>query len=128
MSKVTKITQYASTDKPGKFKETTIDVPELKPHEVLIELSVSGVCHTDCLFMGQDGLVLGHEPVGKVVEKGSKVDTFQVGDNIGVSYLKWACQECRQCTSGNDTMCEKRVLFPEGNMNGFASHMIADSR
>lgn len=124
----TKITQYIAASKAGTFKEASIDAPELKPHDVLMEVEVCGVCHTDCLFMGVEGLNLGHEPVGKVVAKGAKVDKFEVGDPIGVSYLKWACGECRACFSGNDTMCEKRVLFPEGNLNGFASHLVADSR
>jgi D-arabinose 1-dehydrogenase-like Zn-dependent alcohol dehydrogenase len=127
MTKI-KITQFINSSKAGQFTEQIIDAPELKPHDILVEVSVCGVCHTDCLFLGAEGCNLGHEPVGKVVEKGSKVDKFEIGDIVGVSYLKWACMECRSCISGHDTMCEKRILFPEGNLNGFASHLLGDSR
>ncbi|CAO3606698.1 unnamed protein product [Mucor fragilis] len=128
MSAVTKITQFPSTGERGVFKEVTIDAPTLKPHDFIMKMVACGVCHTDCVFMGSDGMVLGHEPVGRVVAVGEKVDNMKVGDLVGVSYLKWSCMECRYCLSGEDCMCERRVMFPEGNMNGFASHMTADSR
>ncbi|CAO3656801.1 unnamed protein product [Mucor hiemalis] len=126
--KPTTITQYASTSERGKFKEISTEVKSLEPHEVLLKMVACGVCHTDCAFMGQDGSVLGHEPVGRVVAAGSEVKRLQIGDVVGTSYLRSACLECRQCTSGQDCMCYNRKMFPEGNMNGFATHQVCDSR
>ncbi|KAI9481368.1 MAG: chaperonin 10-like protein [Benjaminiella poitrasii] len=123
-----KITQYVSTEERGKFREQTIAAPTLGPYDIIMKMMVCGVCHTDCVFMGQDGLVLGHEPVGKVVAAGSEVTRVKIGDVVGTSYLKHSCMECRECTSGEDAMCCKRVMFPEGNLNGFASHQVVDSR
>ncbi|KAI9262775.1 hypothetical protein BY458DRAFT_438927 [Sporodiniella umbellata] len=124
----TKITQFACTGDRGEFKETTVDAPTLKSNEILIKIIASGVCHTDCAFMGPNGLVLGHEPIGRIVEAGNEVKHFKVGDVVGTSYLKEACLSCSACNSGNDVLCSERKMFPEGNSNGFASHQIADSR
>ena len=123
-----KITQYASTSERGKFKEVTQEVKSLNPHELLLKMVACGVCHTDSTFMGTDGQVLGHEPVGKVVEVGSEVTKFKKGDLVGTSYLKSSCLDCRDCNFGNDYLCSKRVMFPEGNMNGFATHQVCDGR
>ncbi|KAI8083972.1 uncharacterized protein B0P05DRAFT_578471 [Gilbertella persicaria] len=116
---VTKITQFPSTGEAGKFKSNTIDVPKLGSHDALIKLVACGVCHTDCLYMGQDGIVLGHEPIGKVIEVGDLVKNIKKGDLVGTSYLRQACLECRPCMSGEDAMC---------NMNGFANYQVCDSR
>jgi uncharacterized zinc-type alcohol dehydrogenase-like protein len=122
-----KIKALASADKPGKFEETTYDAPPLKDDEVYIEIIACGVCHTDQLYMQQPGSVLGHEPVGYVKELGKSVTKFKVGDLVGFSYLRDACLQCRQCISGHDIMCEKRVMFPEGGNNGFAEGVVCKS-
>jgi uncharacterized zinc-type alcohol dehydrogenase-like protein len=123
----TTIQQFACTDQKNKFKSISTEVKSLGPHDLLLKTLACGVCHTDCSYF-HEGLVLGHEPIGKVVATGSEVERLKVGDVVGSSFLKLACLDCRQCNSGQDTMCEKRVMFPEGNMNGFASHQVCDSR
>lgn len=123
-----KITQFPCTSERGKFTTHEIDVPELGRHDLLLKSIACGVCHTDCIFMGQEGLVLGHEPIGKVEAKGSEVKRFNIGDIVGTSYLRNACMECRECTSGEEAMCHYRVMFPEGNLNAFATHQVCDSR
>ncbi|ORZ00644.1 chaperonin 10-like protein [Syncephalastrum racemosum] len=122
-----KIKALASTDKLGKFTETTYDAPPLKDDEVYIEIEACGVCHTDMIYMQQPNSVLGHEPIGRVKELGKGVTKFKVGDLVGFSYLRDACLECRQCISGQDVMCEKRVMFPEGGNNGFAEGVVCKS-
>lgn len=76
------------------------ELPELGEHDLLIKTEAVGLCHTDLpAFLGQQvfGLSehgyrktvkienrskLGHEPVGTVVQVGSKVTKFQVGDHV----------------------------------------------
>lgn len=124
----TTISQFVCTSEKLKFKEVTKEVNKLGPHELLIKTLACGVCHTDCSYFGE-GLVLGHEPIGKVIACGSEVNSrIKVGDVVGTSYLRSACLECNECMSGQDAMCINRKMFPEGNMNGFASHQVADSR
>ena len=78
-----KITAFATTDKPGKFKQITYDAPPLKKDEVYIKMLACGMCHTDVLFMDQPNLILGHEPVGEIVEVGSGASKFKKGDIVG---------------------------------------------
>lgn len=38
--------------------------------------------------------VPGHEIVGKIIAKGSEVNEFQIGDTVGVGYMKDSCGKC----------------------------------
>jgi threonine 3-dehydrogenase len=54
--------------------------------------------------------VLGHEAVGVVVEVGSEVKQFKLGDRIVNDPLIY-CGYCRQCRSGFTNMCENREIY-----------------
>ncbi|MGH7075564.1 MAG: zinc-binding dehydrogenase, partial [Stellaceae bacterium] len=79
-------------DQPLQLEE--IDIPALKPGQVLVEIAFSGVCHTQILeargYRGPDPYVphcLGHEGSGTVLEAapGSR---FKGGDKVILSWLK----------------------------------------
>ncbi|KAI8065244.1 hypothetical protein BC940DRAFT_259227 [Gongronella butleri] len=123
------INSFYTAETPGKFKQVTRTIDGLEPHQILIKIVASGICHTDCYALDQQDLCLGHEPAGEVIEIGSAVKSFKVGDKAGFSYLKEACLECEQCVAGDDLYCQSRVLFPgTDNMNGYADKAIVDSR
>lgn len=44
------------------------------------------------------------------------------------AYMKSSCMECFHCYSGDDIMCRKRAMFPEGRNNGYAYGAICDAR
>ncbi|KAG2216051.1 hypothetical protein INT45_001563 [Circinella minor] len=123
-----KIKAFTTTDKVGEFKETTYATSPLKEDEVYIKMLAVGLCHTDILYASQPDLILGHEPVGEIIDLGSNVTGHQKGDIVGFSYLRECCLNCRECNSGNDIMCHKRVMFPEGNNNGFAHGVICKDK
>ncbi len=89
------------------FKKTLEieDVPRPVPeaNELLIRVEACGVCHSDLHIADGDWpqftritkmpLILGHEIAGRVVEKGSNVREFQIGDRVGVSWIHWTCGE-----------------------------------
>lgn len=77
------ITAFSTTDKPGKFKEITYHAPPLKDDEIYIKIIACGLCHTDVVYMNQPETVLGHEPVGEVVDVGSSVTKYSKGDIVG---------------------------------------------
>jgi len=86
---------------------------DLLDHDVLIEISHCGVCHSD-IHQARDEwggsrfpMVPGHEIVGKVVKIGAKVGRFKVGDIAGVGCLVDACRECAPCQAGLEQYCEK---------------------
>ncbi|CAL9022458.1 unnamed protein product, partial [Prunus brigantina] len=63
------------------------------PEDVYIKVLFCGVCHTDThqaknhLGMSKYPMVPGHEVVGEVVEVGSAVSKFRVGDVVGVGLV-----------------------------------------
>jgi len=78
--------------------------------DVIIKIRACGVCATDLKVkdghVNPEGLprILGHEPVGVVVEKGNGVAGVEIGDRV-VSSTYLTCHECAYCKSGQDTLC-----------------------
>jgi len=119
------------------------DVPRPEPaaDEVLIEVEVCGVCHSDLhvadgdwkQFAGivKQPLILGHEIVGRVVERGSAVQSVEVGERVGVPWLQWTCGRCEFCREGNENLCLRQRItgvMVDGAMRNFcmapASHVV----
>lgn len=47
--------------------------------------------------------------VGEVVEVGSDVSKFRVGDTVGVGYIIGCCGSCRPCHTDNEQYCPKKL-------------------
>ena len=98
------------------FEQTTIERRELRPHDVLIDIQYSGICHSDIhTAFGDWGegifpLVPGHEIAGVVAAVGSDVTKFAVGDRVGVGCFVNSCGECEYCLSGEEQYCTKGVV------------------
>ncbi len=81
------------------------------PHDVLLEISYCGVCHTDIHFVRNDWgislypMVPGHEIVGKVTAVGAHVRKFKPGDTVGVGCLVDSCRDCEYCKKGLEQYC-----------------------
>ncbi len=72
-----------------------LDIPALKPGQVLVEVAFSGVCHTQLLeargLRGPDAFLphgLGHEGSGRVLETGPGVNKVRAGDPVLLSWMK----------------------------------------
>lgn len=104
------------------------------PHEVVIEVSHCGICHSDLHLIDNDWgnstypLVPGHEVVGHVVEKGASVGLLSVGERVGVGWQAGACLECDPCVSGQENLCRQSVATCVGRYGGFGSHVKVDAR
>lgn len=91
------------------------DVPEPKiedPRDLIIRVTSTAICGSDLHiydgFLGpfmQKGDVLGHEPMGEVVEVGSEVQKFQVGDRIVVPFTI-CCGTCFFCKQALYSCCD----------------------
>lgn len=80
------------------------------PHDVVVRLAASGVCHSDLSII--DGAiphplpaVLGHEGAGVVEAVGAAVATVGVGDHVVLSWVA-PCRSCFQCLHGHPELCE----------------------
>lgn len=100
----------------AKFEQTTIERRELRPHDVLIDIKFSGICHSDIhsAFDEWGGgifpMVPGHEIAGVVTAVGAEVTKFAVGDRVGVGCFVDSCGECEYCLNGEEQFCTKGVV------------------
>ncbi len=85
------------------------------PHDVAIDITHCGVCHTDIHFINNDfgmsiyPMVPGHEIVGRVTAVGSAVKKFKPGDMAGVGCLVDSCRTCDSCAQGLEQVLLRRM-------------------
>jgi len=101
-----------------------VEIPSINEKEVLVEVKASGICGSDLMqWYKKDNLpkVLGHETSGKIIEVGSKVKDYKIGERVVVSHHV-PCMECRFCKRKLETMCEtlKSTNYDPG---GFSQYL-----
>jgi len=96
----------------GKVQQLAAEIPILKPNEVLLRITHSGLCHSDVFYISS-GMALGHEGVGVVEKVGEAVTTLKVGDRAGGGYLRNSCGTCKYCLSGREIWCYNRDIYGE---------------
>lgn len=77
---------------PGETAVVDVPTPSVGPNDALVKIRACGICGSDALYIAMGGLPprqgrqpLGHEPAGEVVEIGSAVTGFAVGDHVVVN-------------------------------------------
>jgi L-iditol 2-dehydrogenase len=82
--------------------------PVCGPGDVVCRVRACATCGSDVGWYVDRKLpaVLGHEPVGQVVEVGAGVTTVAVGDVVAIHHHA-PCGECRRCLHGHETLCEQ---------------------
>ena len=107
-----------------------IPTPEPKSDEVLIQIKVCGICHTDLhtiegeLLLKKKPIIPGHQVVGFVKQTGKDVKRFKPGDLIGVAWLYSTCGTCSFCRQGNENLCEKAQFTGLDVDGGYAQYMV----
>jgi propanol-preferring alcohol dehydrogenase len=88
-----------------------VPVPEPGRGDVLVRVSVCGVCRTDLdlvegrLTAPRYPVVPGHQVIGRVERAGKDVVDVRVGDRVGVAWINYACGHCAWCLSGRENLC-----------------------
>ncbi len=87
-------------------------VPEPKAKEILVKVSACGVCHTELdeiegRLQPNLPIILGHEIIGRVEQRGDRASRFKVGDRVGIAWIHSACGKCKFCNSGLENLCDK---------------------
>ncbi|KAI9165773.1 hypothetical protein LWI28_020141 [Acer negundo] len=115
---------------PTRTMKTMADYDNLSIHilftrkigtdDVLLKVLFCGMDHTDLhqikseIYPPSYPLVPGHEVVGEVVELGTEVKKFKVGDIVGVGCLVGSCGECLYCDSNLENYCNDRLFSYTG--------------
>ncbi len=108
---------------------TELSQPQPAENEVLIKVSVCGVCHTELdEIEGRTPppslpVVPGHQVVGNVVQTGGAVQRFKPGDRVGVAWIFSACGACEFCRSGRENLCPEFQATGRDANGGYAEYM-----
>jgi len=114
---------------------TDVPEPEPAPDGLVIETEACGVCRSDWhAWQGHGewandrvppGQVLGHEPAGRVVAVGSRVERFGIGDRIAVPF-NLGCGHCQYCNEGHGNVCtDGLALGFESDAGGAFAERVA---
>jgi len=116
---------------PGIWME---DVPEPRTghNDVRIRIRKTAICGTDMHIYLWDQwaqktipvpMPVGHEYVGEIVEIGSEVQGFAVGDRVsGEGHI--TCGYCRNCRAGRRHLCRNTVGVGVNRQGCFAEYLV----
>ena len=116
-------------------------VPKPGPGQVLVEVITNGLCSSDYpIVEGQvdgsfPGMILGHEPVGRVIAVSEGVTFPTLGQRVALDTMM-SCGKCRFCKEGHPELCmasteigfsadgcfSDYAVFPAANL-----HVLPDS-
>ncbi|QSQ26400.1 NAD(P)-dependent alcohol dehydrogenase [Pyxidicoccus parkwayensis] len=104
---------YAAAAAGKPLAPYTFEQREPGPHDVLIDILYSGVCHSD-IHQARDEwggamfpMVPGHEIIGRVRQVGAHVKKLKVGDMAGVGCMVDSCRDCQTCRRDLEQFCER---------------------
>jgi len=112
----------------GNIEVVEREKPTIESPEVLIQIDTAAVCGTDLhiyhdRFPYWPPVILGHEFAGTIVEVGSSVKDWQVGDRVVGEPHTMACGKCRLCRTGNPQICNEKRSPGWGIDGAFARFM-----
>ena len=106
--------------------------PEPGPGEVRVRVAACGVCRTD-LHLAEGDLspkhpltVPGHEIVGRVDAVGRGSTRFELGQRIGIAWLRGTCGRCRWCRAGRENLCLSPRFTGWDADGGYAEWAVVD--
>ena len=124
---------------PGQASMEEIEIPEIKPGDVLIRVAYEAVCATDLeIFDGSLGyykngtaeypIIPGHEFSGRAVASGPNVQHVQDGAAVVVECIQ-SCGVCAECQRDNQIACQSRAEMGVINRNGgYAEYVVVPGR
>jgi threonine dehydrogenase-like Zn-dependent dehydrogenase len=109
------------------------------PEEVVLQVKMGSLCGTDASqykaatmvplhrphrSSGHSGpVILGHEVVGVVVARGSRVSNLEIGQRV-VPGAGWWCGVCPRCQEGRINICENYYLYGIHTNGGLAEFAV----
>jgi threonine 3-dehydrogenase len=108
-----------------------IPEPKVGHNDVLIAVAKTAICGTDMHIYNWDAwaqktipvpMAVGHEYCGRIVEVGSEVRGYKVGDRVsGEGHI--TCGYCRNCRAGRRHLCRNTVGVGVNRPGAFAEYL-----
>jgi len=125
-------------EQPGEAEQLVYkDVPKPQledPHHVLVQIKACGVAYRDIIErrgghpLLQTPIIQGHEFSGEIVEVGSAVRRWQVGDRVINRYTD-SCGSCDECVGGDERRCiQLTQMYGLVTNGGYADYALVNER
>ena len=111
----------------------TVDVPGIKPNEILVKVLATSICGTDAHIYewnpwAQERIrnvpqIMGHELSAEVVKIGSEVRKVKTGDFISAE-THIPCNHCVQCLTGQQHICGNLEILGVDRNGCFAEYAV----
>ncbi|MCL6613240.1 MAG: alcohol dehydrogenase catalytic domain-containing protein [Firmicutes bacterium] len=117
----------------GKMAIEEVPEPPLEPGGLLIAVRACAICGSDLrtLWHGNAHVkpprILGHEVVGMILQVGTGVSGYQVGELVTVAPAI-GCGECAYCRAGSTNMCANLETIGLDFDGGFAELMAVPAK
>jgi propanol-preferring alcohol dehydrogenase len=110
-----------------------VPVPAPGAGELLVKVTVCGVCHTELdEIEGRTPptllpVVPGHQVVGRVAAIGKDVIGYAPGDRVGIAWIFSACGRCAQCAAGAENLCADFKATGRDAHGGYAEYAVVSA-
>lgn len=112
-----------------------LPIPKIGHNDILIKIKKTAICGTDLhIYLWDEWskktittpMAIGHEFVGEIVELGSEVKGFQIGDRVsGEGHI--TCGFCRNCCAGKRHLCRHTIGIGINRQGAFAEYLAIPS-
>jgi len=104
--------------------------PTPGPGEVRLKVHCCAICRTDLHVVEGDlpqhtlPIIPGHQIVGTVDQLGPDCQAVQIGQRVGVAWLRHTCGHCQFCRSGRENLCELARFTGYHEDGGYAEYAL----
>jgi alcohol dehydrogenase, propanol-preferring len=104
--------------------------PQPGPGEARLKVQCCALCRTDLHVIEGDlpqhklPVVPGHQVVGTVDALGPGCRRLQLGQRVGVAWLRYTCGRCEYCRTGRENLCEYQQFTGYDANGGYAEYAI----
>ena len=116
---------------PNDIRLENKPVPAVLPGTVLVKVEACAICGSDLRIMGEGNPrispphILGHEIAGEIVELGSGVNSYALGDRVSTG-ADVPCGDCDHCRAGRPNCCDTNFAIGYQFDGGFAEYILLD--
>ncbi|MBA4031240.1 MAG: glutathione-dependent formaldehyde dehydrogenase [Planctomyces sp.] len=96
----------------GDVRVDTVPDPKIEhPRDAIVKITSSGICGSDLHLLNgfvptmESGDIMGHEPMGVVVEVGNQVNNLKKGDRVVIPFTI-SCGDCFFCKKQLFSLCD----------------------
>ena len=107
-----------------------LPVPEPTAGQVRLKVRCCAICRTDLHVIEGDlaeqqlPIIPGHQIVGTVDARGPESERLEIGERVGVAWLRHTCGGCSCCIAGRENLCESARFTGYHADGGYAEYAL----